>query len=212
MEIRKNETFVCRGPADFSNSAITFKDGQIDRDFLEQQNLAEIGVPLTDLRVWDDISSLLPNTASNDDLAIITGTWGTDLPSIQTSDQASNGAAASQYAYFYYIIGDEFILGETLQFIFRAAMGTVADTTATLDLTVYINDGDGAAGVDLCSTAAQSINYAVANDYTFSITTSGLSHGDILQCRIDVEIEDGATSSGVIGEITDIICARDIRA
>jgi len=211
MRIDKSESFVCRGEMELSGATLTLKDSQLSRNWLEQQDLVEVGIPLSSCKVWDDLSSNLPGTAAADDLAIVEGIFGTDAPTIQSDNQGSNGTPTAAYARFMVPIYNDYVLGESIQLSFRAGMVTaVSDTTATLDLVVYVNDGDGAVGTDICATSAQSINSLTKAEYDFTITPTSLAYGDILDCRVAITIED-ATTGTVIGEISKISLLRDIR-
>jgi hypothetical protein len=208
--LNSGETFIVRGNLDISGGTLTARDNQIARTKLLQEDLVAIGVPLSSLKVWDDLSANLPGTAAADDLAIIEGTWGTDAPTIQTSD--AKAATVTQYARFEIPISDSYVLGQTIQIRIRAGMiTTISDTSATVDLQVYVNDGDGAAGSDLCTTAAQSINSLTKADFDFTLTGTSLVRGDVLDCRVAIAITDSATGTAVIGEISKISLLQDIR-
>lgn len=213
MQIGTNETMTVRGTADFSSaSTLTFKDDQIAKTKITQVNLEEHGIALSSMRVHDAPGTVLPNTPATDDLGYVRGAWGTDALTLQTIDQDSNGTPTASYAYFEYPITHEYVLGETIQFEISAGMiTTIADTTATADLEIYVNNGDGAVGSDLCATAAQSINTLLTNTLDFTVTSGSLAKGDVLECRLAVTIEDGSTGAAVIGEIRTVKLKRDIR-
>lgn len=208
--LNSGETLTIRRNLDTSSGTLSLKDGQVSRSKLTQEDLIEYGVPLGYLKVWDDLSANLPGTAATDDLGIIEGTWGTDAPTIQTSD--GKATTVTQYARFQIPIGDSYVLGETIQVRIRGGMvTTISDTSATVDLEVYVNDGDGAVGSDLCTTAAQSINSLTKANKDFTINGASLQRGDVLDCRVAIAITDAATGTAVIGEISKISLLRDIK-
>lgn len=210
MRQESDETWTFRGTVDLSNATETRRDGALSRDVIAQTDLAEHVIPLTDLRVWDDNTSFLPGTAAADDLGLIEGTWGTDAPTVQTSD--AKATTVTQRAFFKAKVSHEYELGETFQIRISAGMiTTISDGTATVDLEAYVPDGDGAVGSDLCSTAATTINTLATNDVDFTITAGGLVHGDEILCRATVAITDAATGTAVIGEIRGIKRLMDIR-
>ena len=210
MQISKNETLTNRGTIDTSSGTLTLKDGQISRSKLTQDELALLGIPVDSLKVWDDLNANLPGTAAADDLGIIEGTWGTDAPTVQTSD--AKATTVTQRARVLIPIGNKYDLDEDIKIRLRGGMiTTVSDGTATVDLEVYVNDGDGGVGSDLCATAAQSINSLTKADKDFVITDSSLSYGDVLDCRITIAITDAATGTAVIGELSAITLLRDIK-
>lgn len=210
MQLSSNEVLSIRGNLDISSGTFTAKDGQLARAKLTQEDLSAVGIPLHDMRVWDDLNALLPGTAATDDLAFIEGTWGTDAATLQSSD--GKATTVTQRARFMVSLGNEYVAGETVQIRVRGGMiTTISDTTATVDLEVYVNDGDGGVGADLCATAAQDINSLTKSNNDFTITSASLVHGDVLDVRMTVAITDGATGTAVIGEISNIKLLRDIK-
>lgn len=208
--LNSNETLTVRGALDVSSGTLTLKDGQIAKSKLAQQNNDLIAIPLTDLRVHDAVSSLLPATAAADDLGLVSGTYGTDGPLLKTSD--AKATTVTQYARVLVPVDDLWVTGETYQVRIIAGMDTtVSDTTATVDLEAYVPDGDGAVGSDICATAAQSINSLTTANFDFTITTTSLTDGDILDLRITVAITDSATATAVYGQIYGIQIMRDTK-
>lgn len=204
-----NDDTKYRGTFDLSSGTLVLKDGQLDRSWQQETVEAQLGIPLESLLTWDDLSARLPGTAASDDLGIIEGTWGTDAPTIQTSD--AKATSVTQRARFRIPIGNDYNEGESLKIRVRGGMiTTVSDGTATVDLEVYSIDKDGSVGTDLCATAATTINSLSKADVDFTITNSGLSHGDILDCRVTVAITDTATGTAVIGELSAITLMRNI--
>lgn len=210
-QITNSETLSVRGECDVSSGTLTLKNDQISRTKISREDLAVCVVLLDTLKTWDDLSADLPGTAAADDLGIIEGTWGTDVPTVQSSD--ADSTTVTQYARFMIPIDNSYIEGETIEIRIRGGMITnVADTSATVDLEVYVPDGDGAVGSDLCATAAQSINSLSKANKDFTITSASIVQGDVLDCRVTVAITDAATGAAVIGEISSIKMLRDIRA
>ena len=180
------------------------------RTQLLQQDAQAYGIPLTALRVWDALQTNLPATAATDDLAIITGTLGTDVPTIQSSD--GKATTITQYARFQFALPVEYVAAETVTLRLRGGMiTTISDTTATVDVQAYKSDVDGASGSDLCSTSAISINSLTKANCDFTISSGSLSPGDLLDVRVAVAITDSATGTAVIGEVSDVRFLLDIR-
>jgi len=182
----------------------------IPRSTLTQESLAAFTVPMVNLRTWDAIATNLPGTAANDDLGLDGGTWATDSPCITTGDVKAT--TSTRYARFQVALPVEYVAGQTVKLRFHAGMKTtVADTACTLDLVAYKSDEEAGIGSDLCSTAAQDINNLTDADYDFTITPTGLTAGDVLDCRIAVAYEDGATGTAVIAQIGAIQLLCDIK-
>ncbi len=164
-------------------------------------------IPLTDLRVWDAMQTTLPGTGAADDLAINGGTFGTSSPTIRTDDvKASN---TTRRARFLVALPAEYDSAGTVTI--RASAGmitTVSDTTATIDFEVYESNKATGIGSDLCATAATTINSLTFGDKDFSVTSAGLVAGDLLDVRMTIAINDGATATAVIGAVgsLELLC------
>ena len=210
MRIDSGETLSNRGTIDSQAGDILVIDGYWPRTKLAAEPLSAEAIELTQLRVWDDLASLLPGVAADDDLAIIEGTWATDAPTVQTSDAKST--SITQRLRFRRRLGPEYVSGGDIKLRIRAGMiTTISDDTATVDVECYCDDEDGGVGADLCATAAQSINSLTKADRDFVITATGLAAGDVLDFRVTIAITDAATATAVIGEISRMVLLRDIR-
>lgn len=182
-------------------------------NILALAELQAFPIPLTDFRVWDAMQTLLPGTPATDDLGLVGGTFGTATPSVRTEDLKAAGAT-NKYARFLVQLPWEYVAGETVKLRFKAGMiTTVANTTATLDCEAYKlqDDPDDAIGSDLVTTSATTMNSTTFADIDFTITPTSLSPGDILDVRITVAINDGATATAVIGGITSAKLLCDAR-
>lgn len=182
----------------------------IPRSSLQQDTLAVFAIPMTSLRVWDAIATNLPGTAANDDLALDGGAWATDSPCITTGDVKTLNS--TRYARFQVALPAEYDAGQTVALRFHAGMKTtVADNACTLDLVCYKSDQEAGIGADLCVTVAQSINSLTDADVDFTITPTGLTAGDVLDCRIAVAYNDAASGTAVIAQIGSIELLCDIK-
>ncbi len=211
MKIARGEIVECRGTMDLQTAEdVLVKDNQFERVTLVEEPLAELAIDLTDLRVWDDLAALLPGVAAADDLAIIEGTFGTDAPTVQSSD--AKATTITQRLRFRKRIDDNYVAGGDVKLRIRAGMNTTeSDGTATVDVECYADDEDGGVSADLCSTAAQSINSISLASKDFVITPTTLEPGMVLDFRVTIAITDAATGTAVIGEISRMAILRDIR-
>lgn len=214
MKVMQGETLEVRGTLDARSGTLLMSNGAIDRDYMAEEALTELPITLTELRVHDAIHSTLPGTAASDDLGLVGGTWGTNAPTVQSSD--AKGTTVTQYARFRKVLGPEYISGQDVQLRIRAGMvTTVASTSAIVDVECYADNEDGApvgSPTDLCVTAAQSINSLVKANKDFVITTTNLAPGVVLDFRVKIAITDSGTGTAVIGEISRISLLEDIRA
>ena len=191
-------------------TSVSTRVGLFPRNSILEDSLASHAVRLDDLRVWDNLASLLPGTAAADDLAIIGGTFGTDAPTVQSSD--GKATTITQYLRFQYVVPSDYIAGQDVQVRLAAGMiTTISDDTATIDVQAYAHDGAGSVGADLCTTTAQSINSLVNGEKDFIITAATLVAGATLDVRVTIAITDAATGTAVIGELSKIEMLLDIR-
>jgi len=182
-------------------------------DILALAELQAFPIPLTDFRVWDAMQTLLPGTPSADDLGLVGGTFGSATPSLRTEDLKTAGATNKRARVLVQLPWD-YVAGESVTLRLKAGMiTTVAGTSATLDCEAFKlqADPDDAIGSDLVSTAATTINSLTFADIDFVVTPSGLSPGDILDVRITLAVNDGASGTAVIGGITSVRILCDVR-
>jgi hypothetical protein len=181
-------------------------DDFLSRTDLKQEALQSYRIPLTEFRVHDAVSSLLPAAAANDDLGMINGTFGTTGTSLQTSD--AKATTVTQYGRVQVPLPVEYDNGQSITLAIAADMETtVSDGTATIDVEAYKNG----AGDDICATAAQSCNALTSSTLSFVITPTGISSGDLLDIRVTAAITDSATGTAVVAQITSVILKLDIR-
>ena len=172
---------------------------------LQQAELQSFPIPLTSCRVWDAMATLLPAAGANDDLGLVGGTWAAATPTLQTQNHGSGGAEANNYARFLVQLPWEYVQGSTVIIRFMAGMITaVADQSATtyIDLSVFKqqDDPDDAIGSDLCETSPiLTVNSLTFANQDFTIAPSGLSAGDILDCRVKTAVDDNATGTVIMG-------------
>lgn len=183
----------------------------IGRSSLTTDSLSVFPIPFADLRVWDAQQTNLPGTSASDDLGFYGGTFGSGAPLIRTYDVKA-ASAQTMYARFQTRVPAEFVAAGTLKLRLAAGMvTTVAGTSATVDVECYKVNKDNSIGSDLCATNAQSINSLTFANKDFTITSSGLSPGDVLDVRITVATNDAATATAVIAAIAGIDLLADIK-
>ena len=184
---------------------------EIARSGMEQNAVQKYSLDLTQARVHDNLVSALPSTSANDDLTVAGNTFGTNTPTLETSDLKSAGAT-TRYARFIFVLPPEYDAGQTVQITTHAGLkDNAADTTATVDIECYLSDNEGSLGSDLCTTAAQDINSTTLATDTFTITSGALVVGSVLDIRVALAINDGAGASPVTGQIGNIAVLLDIR-
>lgn len=183
----------------------------IQRTGIAQTTLAAYAIPWTAWRVWDAYHTVLPGTPAADDLGLIGGTFATGSPSIQTEDVKALGAV-NKYARCMVALPPEYDAAETVQLRFHAGMlTTIADVTATLLVAAYKSDNEAGIGSNLYAGAALNINNLVLADKDYNLTATTLLPGDILDIRINLAVNDGASATVVKGIIGAAYLLADIR-
>lgn len=184
-------------------------DNFVQRDDLKLESKT-YPLPLLDSRVWDAPMSLLPTTSANDDLGVTIGTWGTSAPTVRTSDLKAAGST-TRYSRHQFVLPPEYVAGESVVLRINAGMvTTVSDTSCTVDAVVYENSG-ASISADLCATNAQSMNSLTAANKDFTITATGLAPGDVLDIRVAVACNDGATGTAVIAAVNSVSLVLSVR-
>lgn len=191
-------------------SAMMSANAEVARTQLVQEAFAEFAINPLDMRVHDALHTVLPGTAANDDMALITGTPGTDAPTLQGVD--FGGTSTDEKCAFVFVLPPEYDDGQSVRVRVRAAMlTTVSDGTATVDVECWKLNGDGAVGSDICTTAAQSINSLTPANKDFVITETGLVGGDVLVIRLSFGGSDTGNAGVMIPEISKVTMLVDIR-
>lgn len=204
------------GTISLSDGAIRDKhisaDAAIDPDKMGIRDDAVVTISPLEWRVWDALQTNLPGTAATDDLALHTGTWGTDAPYI-TSDDVKNTTTTRRAACIK-ALPSNYADAQGVKILAWAGMQTtVASSSCTVDFEVWrIDHEDGTLGsADLVSTAAQTINSLTEDDVTFDLTTTTLSAGDLLYIRMTIACTDSATVTAVIPSIWTVQILADTR-
>jgi hypothetical protein len=191
--------------------AMMSPNAEIGRSQMAQDTLAIYPINLMDLRVHDALNTVLPGTAAADDLALDSGTFGTEAAHLTAGDLKAAGAT-TRYARFLVVIPHEYDDAETLQLRVNAKMETtVADTTCTVDVEAYEIASDLTTGSDLCTTAAQSCNSLTAANLDFTLTATSVVSGDVLDVRVAIACNDAATGTVVEPVISKIALLADVR-
>jgi hypothetical protein len=164
------------------------------------QTFKETELPLESGKVWDDLSTNVKDTAAATDLGLISGTFLTDAPVLQSGD--AKEAVVGRKVRYSYRLPSNYVAGSPLQLSALAGMvTTVSDNTATLDVEAVRR---AAPDTDICVTAAQSINSLVAAQKVFALNAADAVPGDVLDFVLTVAITDDATGTAVIGQIKKI--------
>ena len=180
------------------------------RSAIVQEDLVPYTIPLTSIRVHDAMATNLPATAANDDMGLITGTPGTDAPTLQGVD--FGGTSTDEKGAFEFVLPAEYVTGQTITLRVTGAMlTTVSDGTATVDAECWVATSAGAVGSDICATSAQSINSLTSADKDFTITPTSRAAGDRLIVRLSFAGSDSGNAGVMIPEISRVQMLLDVK-
>jgi hypothetical protein len=161
-----------------------------------------VPIPLTQFRVWDALQTNLPGTAADDDLGLVTGTFGTGAPYLRTVDFKASTALA--YGRTQITVPPHYIAGAPITLEIDAGMlTTISDSGGSVLVNAAVYRA-AAPSVNICATAAQGANSLTVATKTFTITSTNITPGELLDVRISHGGEDAATATAVIGIITGV--------
>jgi len=182
----------------------------IDRADLTQETTVEYPISPFLMRVHDAMQTVLPGTAANDDMALITGTPGTDAPTLQGVDFGNT--STDEKCAFIFSLPPEYTSGQPISVVVRGGMiTTIANGTSTVDVECWCADDNGGVGGDICTTAAQSINSLTPADKTFTITPTSRVAGDVLIVRLSFIGTDSGDAGVMIPEIQKVSVLLSIK-
>jgi hypothetical protein len=103
----------------------------------------------------------------------------------------------------------EYVAGETITLRAAAFTGTtVADTSSTIDFQVYRL---AAPTVDICATAATSINALTVANKDFTITPTNVVPGDVLDIRMTYAGVDSGNLGVIVPTINQVTMLLDVK-
>lgn len=180
---------------DADGFTVTDSSGQIKQT---ATSTTTVSIPIlpSAWRVHDAFATNLPTTAASDDIGAINGTDGTAFMSLQSIDFKASTTTA--YARAFVALPPNYVAGSAITIRVVAGMiTTVSDTTATVDIQCYSNDGDATGSADLCTTAATTCNSLTFGNKDFTITPTDIVAGQLLNVRLAVIGTDSATVTAV---------------
>ena len=180
--------------------------GSVGLADLTQRDLCEHQIPLSDAKVWDAPSTVIPATPASDDLGMVDNAFLTGKPTIETGD-LKNAGATTRKTRFRVMVPRDYVAGETMTVRANAGMKTtVASVSATIDVQAV---RPAAPTVDICATNAQSINSLVAANKDFTLTPTDLVPGEMLDIVVSIAVNDSGTGTAVIGQLNSLALLAD---
>lgn len=186
---------------------------EIQHTQLRQRTLQSFPINFVDFRVWDAHHTNAVGTAANDDLAVTTGALtASGAATLLSAGDCKNLGATTRRVAFFVPIPHNYDDGETIQVRIRTKMETtVASSTCTVDLEAFVAGTGTTVGSDLVTTAAQSMNSLTAADKDFTIDSSAVNPGDLLQCRLSIACDDTGTGTAVTPVVITVALLCDTR-
>lgn len=159
-----------------------------------------VALPLSEARksaAWKDA---LADTPGSSELGLA-DTLGSPLAGTTTNGGAT--ATGSDSALWLVALPSSYAAGESVKVRIRAKVTAARTVSATIDAVVK-KISDGAAGSDICATAAQSINSTTYANKEFTITATSLSAGDLLAVQITAAADDTGGSANGIAHVAGV--------
>lgn len=158
-----------------------------------------VPIPVINFRVWDSLTNFLPQTAADDDLAIIEGSLGTSMPVLQGA--AASGASVTSYGAIMFPLPIPVALWSTCTLRINAEETVGAATVSTtVDAQMYRG---AAPTVDICATAAIDVT-GTAGNKDFTITPTNIVDGDYFFLRIATIANDTGGTVGTVAQINSV--------
>jgi hypothetical protein len=157
-------------------------------------------VALTNLKKVAAVSAGLPATDDGTSPGLVNGTYLTSNPVVQTGDLKTLNTTRT--ARFQFAVPRDYVAGGAITLRLNAGMvTTVADTAATIAVNCVRT---AAPTTDINATTAISINSLTAADCNFTITPTNVVAGDLLDVKITLAVNDGASGTAVIAALNSI--------
>lgn len=180
---------------------------ETQRAYLQQEGSQVYEVPMERVRVFDS-AALLPAAATSDDLGLYLAAGGVGVGGlyIGTGDVGTGGC--TRKARFRFVLPPEYVAAASIFIRAKAGMiTTVADGSATIDFSVYEEDGDSTlTNTDLVTTAAMTINSETWANKDFVIDGDNLAPGDTIDVLMTITVVDTATGDDVIAGVIPYMC------
>ena len=181
----------------------------IKRGNQEQVALQSFPVPLCSLR-YADGSTVNPTGAAGKP-KLVMGGWGSGTGILQGED--AHGTTKTETVCLEFAIPESYDDGQDFKITVSARVndsGAGTMSVKTVDCEAYEVIEAGAAGADLCETAAQTLTTSMLQ-YTFVITAANLVRGDMIRAFIRIVITESGGTGAQKAEIGGITVQCDIR-
>ena len=164
--------------------------GVIARSDLVEDALAVYGIPINRLMAADGAVLAISESAGDHYLSLSTNV-------LTLYGETANNNTKTDISYFQFILPSEYVsAGDVKIRVKHQATGAgTLGATKTIDMSVYEQDGNGAVGSDLVTTAAQTVIKGTWTTSDFVVTATDLVAGDILIAKITTAIQESAVAN-----------------
>lgn len=174
--------------------------GPVDRSNLVQEDSQVFEIPLQGFRVHDAFQTNLPSVGANDDIGLTAGTYGTQIPYLKSQDLNGLGAMTQEKARTKFTLPNNYVEFSTVKIrVYAGMLTSVASVSATVDLQAFLcgraTAGPIVSGSDLCVTSAISANSTTMAACEFTLTSSALSPGSVLDLLLLFDANSATASS-----------------
>lgn len=178
--------------------------GELKRADFTEDALQIYGIPLYTIRAADMGDMGLSETAGDHYLELSANV-------ITLVGESSLNETEASVSYFQFVIPPEYVAaGDVKIRIKHKVTGTGTLGTCTVDVEAYEQDGNGAVGSDICSTAAATTSGTWATT-DFVLTATNLVAGDILNVKITSSIQETGNSNPLEATLDGIAVLLDIK-
>ncbi len=141
-------------------------------------------------------ATLTPLTASDGaSLGLLVATCGTGAPLVQSSSPATApDRQVNEGGRVLIALPRQYVAGSSVQLRLRGRLTDAMANSACLEASVYRLDSQGGSGNPLCNAQVRDLTTAW-NDLTFSISSSALAAGDMLDVLLTARLDDAGGSS-----------------
>ena len=176
----------------------------LTRTSLQEDALAVFGIPSGHVRQVSGIPLAATETAGTLNLTLSSNVW------LLVGEVANNETETSEAA-FQFVLPAEYVSGGDVKVrIKHRAHGAGTLGASTTDIEVFKQDGNGAVGSDLCTTAAATMLDDTWTTTDFIVTSTGLVAGDILNVVLTTVVLETATAD-ITAEIDGIAMLLDVK-
>ncbi len=150
-------------------------------------------------------------TGAAGDPKFISGGWGNASGILQGED--AHGTTKTETVFADFAIPESYDDGEDIQIAVTARVndsGAGTMSVKSIDVQAFKIAQAGSAGADICATDAQTITGNMV-EYTFELTASGISRGDLLRIFFRIVITESGGTGAQKAEIGGADALLDIR-